>query len=137
MRTENVTLGEKEYVLREMPVRPARQFREALKAQFGGLIDILETSPSVELTDMPAVSALLRVLSGALLDSVDTALDLLLQYSPELARDKDYIEDNAVGSQVVDAFLVCIGLSFPFFGSERIGRLTRTIQQIGSQNKQT
>lgn len=137
MRTETITLGEKEYILREMPVRPARQFREALKAEFGSFIALVEGSPNVELTDMGAVSGLLRTLSATLLDSVDKALDLLLQYSPELAKDREYIEDNAVGSQVVDGFLAAVGLSFPFFGSERIGRLTSTIRQIGSSSKPT
>ena len=137
MRTETITLVEKEYILREMPVRPARQFREALKAEFGSFIALVEGSPNVELTDMGAVSGLLRTLSATLLDSVDKALDLLLQYSPELAKDREYIEDNAVGSQVVDGFLAAVGLSFPFFGSERIGRLTSTIRQIGSSSKPT
>jgi hypothetical protein len=137
LRTETITLGEKEYILREMPVRPARQFREALKAEFGSFIALVEGSPNVELTDMGAVSGLLRTLSATLLDSVDKALDLLLQYSPELAKDREYIEDNAVGSQVVDGFLAAVGLSFPFFGSERIGRLTSTIRQIGSSSKPT
>lgn len=137
MRTETITLGEKEYILREMPVRPARHFREALKAEFGSFIALVEGSPNVELNDMQAVSGLLRTLSATLLDSVDKALDLLLQYSPELAKDREYIEDNAVGSQVVDGFLAAVGLSFPFFGSERISRLTSTIRQIGSSNKPT
>lgn len=137
MRTETITLGEKEYILREMPVRPARQFREALKAEFGSFIELVEGSPNVELTDMKAVSGLLRTLSATLLDSVDKALDLLLQYSPELAKDREYIENNAVGSQVVDGFLAAVGLSFPFFGLERISRLTSTIRQLGSQNSQT
>ena len=137
MKTETITLGEREYTLRELPIRPARQFRAALKEHFGGFIDLIEGSPNVELTDMKAVSGLMRTLSATLLDSVDTALDLLLQFSPELAKDRDYIEDNALGSQVVDSFIAAIGLSFPFFGSARIGKLTRSIQQIGSQTNQT
>ena len=137
MRTEKITLGDREYTLRELAVRPARQFREALKAEFGGFIELVESSPNVELTDMRAVSGLLRTLSATLLDSVDKALDLLLQYSPELAKDREYIEDNAVGSQVIDGFLAAVGLSFPFFGSERISKLTGAIRQIGSQSSQT
>lgn len=137
MKTETVILGEKEYTLRELPIRPARQFREALARHFGDFVDLVETSPNVELTDMKAVSGLLRTLSSTLLESVDTALELLLQYSPELQKDRDYIENNAVGSQVVDAFVAAVGLSFPFFGSDRISRLTRSIQVIGSQSKPT
>lgn len=137
MKTEKIILGEKEYTLRELPLRPARQFRETLAVQFGGFIDLVEVSPHVELNDMKAVSTLLRTLSTTLLSSVDTALDLLLQYSSELAKDRDYIEDNALGSQVVDGFIAAVGLSFPFFGSDRISKLTRSIQVIGSQSNQT
>lgn len=137
MRNETITLGGRQYTLQEMPVKPARAWRESLKAQFGGFITLVEGAPDVEVTNTKAVGGLLRVLSGVLLDSVDLALELLIQFSPELQRDREYIEDNAVGSQVVDGFLAAVGLSFPFFGGERIQKMTHTIQQIGLRNKAT
>lgn len=137
MRSETITLGEREYTLGELPIKPARLWRNELKNNFGHLLDLVETAPNVEINDMRAVSAILRTLSATLLDSVDLALELLLKFSPALEGDREYIENNALGSQVVDGFLAAISLAFPFFGGERIGKLTRTIQQIGSQNKAT
>lgn len=137
MRNEQITLGERTYTISELPIKPARVWREALKAQFEQFALLVEDAPDVDVTNTRAVGGLLRTLSATLLDSVDLALELLLKFSPELARDRDYIENNAVGSQVVDGFLAAIALAFPFFGGDRIAKLTRTIQQIGSQNSQT
>lgn len=137
MRTEIITLGERQYRLKEMPLKPARVWREGLRQQFSSFIGLVEGAPDVDIANTRAAASLLRTLSATLLDSVDLALELLLQFSPELERDREYIENNAVGSQVVDSFLAAIALAFPFFGGERIQKLTRTIQQIGSQNSQT
>lgn len=137
MRTETITLGDRQYTLKEMPLKPARAWRERLREQFSSFITLVEDAPDADISNTKAVGGLLRTLSATLLDSVDLALELLLQFSPELERDRDYIENNAVGSQVVDGFLAAVALAFPFFGGERISRLTSTIRQIGSQNNQT
>jgi hypothetical protein len=137
MRTETITLGEKEYTLTELPLRKARAFREGIKAQFGALVGLLESAPDTDITNTAQMAGLLRVLSDTLLGSVDTLLDLLYQFSPTVAADKESIEENAVGSEVVDAFIAAMGLSFPFFGGERGNRLLTTIQQLGSKNSAT
>lgn len=137
MRTEIITLGDRQYTLKEMPLKPARAWREQLRQQFSSFIGLVEGAPDVDIANTRAAASLLRTLSATLLDSVDLALELLLQFSPDLERDREYIENNAVGSQVVDGFLAAIALAFPFFGGERISRLTSTIRQIGSANSQT
>jgi hypothetical protein len=137
MRTETITLGEKQYTLTELPLRKARAFRERIKEQFGSLVTLFENAPSTDITNTTQVAGLMRLLSDALLGSVDTLLDLLYEYSPSLAADKEAIEENAVGSEVVDAFIAAMGLSFPFFGGERGNKLINTIQQLGSKSSAT
>lgn len=137
MRTETVTLGDREFELSELPLRKARQFRETLKEHFGVFITLFEGAPQTDISNTKAVAGLMRVMSDTLLNSVDLAADLLYQYSPELQKQKEWIEDNATSSQVVDAFLAMMALSFPFFGTSRGQRLMSTIHQLGSDNKQT
>jgi len=137
MRTEQIELGERQYTLKELPLRKASAWRANLATHFDGFAQLVESAPGIELNDMAAIGALMRTFSGALFQSVDTALELLIQYSPDLEKDRAYIEDNAVGSQVVDSFIAAVSLTFPFFGGDRVTRLTRSIQQIGSQNKPT
>lgn len=134
---ETIILGEREYTLEELPLRKARAFREQLKSIFTGITDLLEGAPDTQLNDTKAVASLIRSVSSTILDSIDTATDLLCDYSSALADDREYIEDNAVGSQVVDAFITMITLVFPFLAKNRLMNLGRAMGQIGSNTEQT
>lgn len=137
MRTETVTLGEREYQVTELPLRKARAYRERLQEPFGNLVDLFERTPNTEIDNARQVAQLVRSLSDTLLNSVDLVVDLLFAYSAALDKDRDYIEDNAYGSQVVDAFIAILGLLYPFFGTERGVKLTRTLAAIGSGSAPT
>jgi hypothetical protein len=137
MKSETVTLGEREFVLKELPLRRARQFRETLKSEFGAFVALFESAPQTDITNTAAISGLLRTVSDVLFDSVDKAADLLYEYSPDIKAAQDYIEDHATSSEVVDALLALMSLAFPFFGTSRGQRLMSTIQKIGSNDSQT
>jgi hypothetical protein len=137
MKSETVMLGEREFVLKELPLRKARAFRETLKTHFGAFIAVFEGAPQTDITNTRSVAGLMRGLSDTLLNSVDLAADLLYEYSPDIATQRDYIEDHATSSEVVDAFLALMSLAFPFFGTSRGQRLMSTIQKIGSNDSQT
>lgn len=137
MRSETITLGGKEYELVELPIRKARTFRAQLREPFGKLVDLLERTPNTEIDNARQVAQLVRSLSDTLLNSVDIVVELLFDFSEELARDRDYIEENAYGSEVVDAFIAVLGLTYPFFGTERGLKLTQTIARIGSSGAPT
>lgn len=137
MQSEVIALGEREYTLQELPLRKARAFRDQLRGVFSEVVSLLENGPDTQVNDGKAVAHLIRSVSNTVLNSVDTATDLLCEYSPEVAEDREYIEENAVGSQVVDAFIAVLMLSFPFLSSERGARITRSLAAIGSSDKQT
>jgi hypothetical protein len=128
MKTEKITLGEREYTLGELPLRKAKAYRERLREPFGALVDLFERTPKTEIDSARQVSQLIRSFSDTVLSSVDTVTDLLLEYSEALENDRDYILDNAYGSQVTDAFMAVLGLVFPFFGTERG---TKMVTMIG------
>lgn len=137
MKTETIQLGDREYQLSELPLRKAKAYRERLREPFGNLVDLFERTPKTEIDNARQVSQLIRSMSDTLLNSVDTVADLLLEYSEVLGNDRDYILDNAYGSQVVDAFIAVLGLVFPFFGTERGSKLTKAMAAIGSSNALT
>lgn len=137
MRNETVTLGEREYKLTELPLRKARAYRERLREPFGNLVDLFERTPNTEIDNARQMAQLIRSLSDTLLNSVDNVVELLFEYSAALNSDREYILDNAYGSQVVDAFIAVLGLTFPFFGTERGLKLTRTLAAIGSGSAPT
>lgn len=137
MQTEIIKLGDREYILAELPLRKARDFRENLRSIFTELTALLESAPGVELNDGKAVAMLIRSVSSQVLDSIDTATDLLCEYSQDIQADREYVEDHAVGSQVVDAFMVMLTLVFPFLSKERTQRIGRAISSVGSNDKAT
>jgi hypothetical protein len=137
MKIEKITLGDREYQLAELPLRKAKAYRERLREPFGNLVDLFERTPKTEIDNARQVSQLIRSLSDTLLNSVDMVAELLLEYSDTLATDRDYILDNAYGSQVVDAFIAVLGLVFPFFGTERGSKLTKAMAAIGSNSALT
>ena len=137
MQNEVITLGEREYTLTELPLRKASAFRKELRSIFSEIVDLLEGGPKTELSDGMAVANLIRSVSDTVLNSVDTAMDLVFTYSEDVAADREYVEDNAVGSQVVDAFLAVLLLSFPFLVSERGRKLTQGLAALGSNTNRT
>lgn len=132
---ETITLGEREYTLQELPLRKARAFRENLRTVFADLASLMERAPQTNLNDTQAVAHLIRSVSATVLDSLDTALDLLCEYSQEIAKDREYIEDHAVGSQVIDAFAALLPLVFPFLSRERMSQISRAVTVTGRADK--
>ena len=137
MQIETITLGDREYTLTELPLRKARDFREHLRGIFSEIVDLMERGPKTELNDGMAVANLIRSVSDTVLNSVDTAMELVFAYSEDIAADRDYVEGNAVGSQIVDAFLAVLSLSLPFLASERGRKLTQGLATLGSNTNRT
>jgi hypothetical protein len=57
---------------------------------------------------------LLPVLVNGLSHSIDEIIDMVFDYSPELAADREWIEENATSSEAVSAFVEVLKLSYPF-----------------------
>ena len=138
MRTITVVLGEKEYVLRELPVRKNREWRERLQKPFGELVEALQGARDTEIDNLRAVGGLVQQLSALLLGSVDIVIDLIFAYAPELAEDGKYIEENGYDSQFLEAFASVLGLAYPFsMWMGPVRRAARELNAIGSRDKET
>ena len=51
---------------------------------------------------------------GTLIGSMDLLLDLLFAYSPELAEDRERIEEEAYDEEALAAFTEVLKLAYPF-----------------------
>lgn len=111
-----VKLAEQEYTIRQLPMRQARQWREALGGPFGELTQVLEGAGKIEISNAADIAAVVRTLSGTLIGSIDKLLDLLFAYSPELAADRERIEENAFDDEALAAFVEVLKLAYPFGG---------------------
>lgn len=137
MQTENVTLGGKSYILKEQAYRPGILYREKLKENFSTLIGAIQTAPNLDFGDTQTIAEIVKSVGVTLIDSLDTVIELLFLFSSDLKKDRQYIENNAVGSELIDAFISTLVLTFPFFHSTRLRDLVTTIQVLGSNPQST
>lgn len=114
-RQAKVVLGGREYTIVTPPIRASKAWRESLARPFGSLTAALETAGSVELDvrQLTDIAGMVRNFSGVLIGSIDTMLELLFQYSPVLAQDREWIEENAYDEEALEAFTATIKLAYP------------------------
>ena len=136
-KSVTVTLGGKAYTVAALPIRQSKVWRDKLAQPFTQITHALEGAGTVEINQFGDIAGLVRSLSGTLLGAIDTVLELMFDYSPELAADRDAIEENAYDEEALDAFAAILGLVYPF------GRLlavvsgrqeTRTLPNSPSRN---
>lgn len=136
MNQAMIVLGERSYTIGELPLRRATAWRQRLSEMFGGAAKLVTDLPNTNIDNMQDVVGLVGVLKGMLVDSVDLALEMLLDYSTELRADEEYILDNAYPSQVLDGFWEAMKLAFPF--GQLVGRaasVVTTMDQLGQQGR--
>jgi hypothetical protein len=109
-----VRLGGREYEIATQPIRKAREFRSKLTAPFVAAIAAIETAPDIDLKDGQALGRLGIALKDVVLGSVDLVVELLFEYSPELAADRERIESTATDDEALTAFVEVIKLVYPF-----------------------
>lgn len=113
MPETNVLLGGKEYSIKRLPVRKSRVWRAQFNAKLDTIIgDILELT-NLKALDMGDLSAVVTAGKNAVIGLLDEALDLVCEYAPEIAQDRERIEEEAYDNEVVEAFERILGLAFP------------------------
>ncbi len=140
MQTETITLGEKEYTLHALPLRPRRVFVEFLMNRLGDVFDLVsvfDTLRNTSVSELGEASGLLQKSAALILNSPDIAADLLYAYSTDIAADKEYIEDTAIDTQVVDGFIAVGGLLFGFLAAGRGGQIAQTLRYLTSNKPPT
>lgn len=109
-----VTLADQDYEIKALPIKRAKLWRASLEVPFAELSTTLESAGSIELSNGADIAKLVRTFSGTLLGSVDKMLDLLFEFSPELAEDRERIEEEAYDEEALNAFAEVLKLAYPF-----------------------
>ncbi len=133
-----VTLAERQYLIKELPSRKNMAWRQALKEPFGDLVDALANAPALEVDSsagLQQLADLVRTLTSRVIGSIDLMRELLFDYSPSLAEDRDRIEVDGYDSEIVGAFTQVLQLAFPF--GQVINLAARAIEKAGQQAKRT
>lgn len=113
MKTAVVTIGEKSYTVREAKRKASAKWRQAFQAEFTDVANLIEGLPRTEMTP-EALGGLLHQIVGKVGGSVDILAELVFDYSPELAADRETIEEEAYDSEIMAAFTAVLKLAYPF-----------------------
>lgn len=126
MKEITVTLGGQSYPIRALPIKAARAWRNKASAplmtvanSLGGIQNVLavELKAGNELAQAAGqIVGAMQEAGALLLKSPDLVFDLLMDYSPELAADRERIEAEAYDEEVVTALVEVIKLAFPLSG---------------------
>lgn len=113
MKTETIIIGEKTYVVREAKRKANAKWRQRFQAEFTDVAALLEGLPKTDLSAQ-ALGGLLHQIIAKVGGSVDTLAELVFAYSPELAADRETIEEEAYDSEIMAAFTAVMKLAYPF-----------------------
>lgn len=114
MKIITVNLAGKEYELRALPIRQAREFRKKFTKPVEEMINVLGSASKTELSDVESMKGVVDAVKTILLGSIDLLVDLLFEYSAELNADRDTIEAQATDEEALAAFAEVFKLLYPF-----------------------
>jgi hypothetical protein len=109
-----VSLGGREYMVRPLPIRAASEWRAQFNARFSALTDLLANADRIELNSAEDIARVVAIARDVLLTAPDVLFDLLCAFAPEIAADRERIENEAYDDEVIAAFAEVLRLAFPF-----------------------
>jgi hypothetical protein len=119
MPSTKVNIAGREYEIAALTIRQSRAWRTELESLFDGVASIL-SSGDTRITDKGSVQALLGQLKDLIVRAPDKAAELLYRYAPNIAADKEHIEENGFDEEIIAAFLEVLKLAYPLGGLTRL-----------------
>ena len=132
MASEQVELGGKVYEIKSQPLRRASKVRKLLSEKVQPLVKLAENAPGIEIRNVEQVGAVLSDLQAIITDSVDIAFDLLCEYDPAIGEDREWLLDNAITEEVIQAVTVMVRQLFPF--GDLVQTLSGLVEKATSMN---
>jgi len=114
--TEIVMLGGREYSLAKKKLRQASAMRKRLNERVEPLMQLAQKAPTIEIKNIEQVGGILDGLRDMMVNSIDILFDLLCEYDQKIEEDREWLLDNAIDEEVIEAALVMIKQLFPFGG---------------------
>lgn len=141
MKSVVVDLAGKKYTVESLKFKAEREWRKTYDAPISNLINAISQTSSATSQSTEAGQWLRQMgsvflshageLVRALIDSPDILLDAICSYSPTLAADRVYIEENCYQDEIAKAFVEVLKIAYPF------GSLLGIVTSLGSLEKQT
>jgi hypothetical protein len=110
-----ITLGNQKYDLRPLPINQSRAWRAKVKAPLEQIIHTVAGLPEVELSalELTAILGLIQHVFSTVADAPDLLLTWLYEYAPNIAEDKERIENEAFDTEVAEAFAAIVKQVYP------------------------
>lgn len=127
IETATVTLGDEEFIIRAAPHTISKKWRPRFMDEVKPYFDRMAEVSSVEFDKAEDLLQMWPILQSILIEGIDNVFELLIAYSPDLAANRDAIEQTASDKQILAAFQEVLRLSdflglFPLLG-QQIGRM--------------
>ena len=109
-KQENVTLAGKPFIITALPPRKADLWREKVRVKLSQLNGVSGN----DTTKTDATAKLFDNIFDLACAAPSEIRDLLFEYAPEIGKAKEHILDNGDDEEIIDAFVVCARMAFPF-----------------------
>ena len=141
MKSTKVNLAGRTYSIESLKFKAERAWRKKYDAPIGNLINAISNIKELSGKEYDKASDLMKEIGvvmlahakdliRALLESPDILLDAICEYSPALAADRAFIEENAYQDEIAQAFIEVLKIAYPF------GSLLGIATSLGSMEKQ-
>jgi len=106
----SIILGGKEYRIRPLVIKESRKWRAKVVKIMGNLPQYMSITSDTPDEFREAIDVLLVAMP-------DKVIDLVLDYSPKLKADREFIENNATDPEMSKAFKQIAEVAFPLVKS--------------------
>jgi hypothetical protein len=136
-----IQLGERAFTVREAPYARAVAWKAQLLVEARPLFAQVQSAQGLQFDSAADLGQLLPILETVLTGAMGTILELLLAYDPQLAAERDYIEEFATEHQILAGFNEVLRLADPFgllpqiargFGRRTNGTSTNSRAPVGA-----
>lgn len=124
MEQRTVTLGGRQYVIQELPLRANAEWRRGFEQTLEPLLGLVEGLHKIQINTAADLAGAIGGMRELLLRSPELMTKLLFDYSPALRADAAWIEDNVYESELLASIGEVLALAYPF---GQLVRLVRTL----------
>jgi hypothetical protein len=111
--TISLTLGKTNYQISKLVSKRAREWRGKMRAPLDEILAIMGGMQEFEINSVQDLVILAREIQGTILSAPDTIIDLVFSYSPQLAAQRNQIEEETYDEQFFEAFIKLVKVAFP------------------------
>jgi len=112
--TIDIKLGDQTFEIEDQSIKTSKAWRRKFADRLQPLFDFLPGLPDIDISKPEELVKLLPVIQKLLTDNVDDAIDILLEFSEVLEKEREWIENNASSKQAIVGLVEVLKLTNPF-----------------------